>query len=139
VSAAFPLTSIRNGPISQSPGIARTRKNTAIRPPKNSRNPNRRRRRRSGSSAGNDTKLTGTRAATGSLATMIGSATGSVTGSATGSTTDSAMGSAVAAGGVGRASWTAGFVSAASDKIGAGASVGAGPPVSRASRSCSFA
>jgi len=45
-SAALPLTSIRNGPISQSAGIERTRKKTRIRPAKNSRNPNRRRRRR---------------------------------------------------------------------------------------------
>jgi hypothetical protein len=46
-SAALPLLSMRNGPTSQSAGIARTTKKTSIRLAKNSRKPNRRRRRRS--------------------------------------------------------------------------------------------
>jgi hypothetical protein len=48
-SAALPLASMRNGPTSQSAGIARTAKKTKIRLAKNSRKPNRRRRRRSDS------------------------------------------------------------------------------------------
>jgi len=48
-SAALPLASMRNGPTSQSAGMARTAKKTKIRLAKNSRKPNRRRRRRSDS------------------------------------------------------------------------------------------
>jgi len=43
----LPLVSIRNGPISQSAGMARTRKKIAINPAKNSQKPYRRRRRSS--------------------------------------------------------------------------------------------
>ena len=45
-SPALPLASIRNGPISQSAGMARTMKKTAINPAKKSRKPAFRRRRR---------------------------------------------------------------------------------------------
>jgi hypothetical protein len=45
-SAALPLASMRNGPTSQSAGIARTAKKMKIRLAKKSRKPNRRRRRR---------------------------------------------------------------------------------------------
>jgi len=58
-SAALPLASMRNGPISQSAGIARTTKKIKIRAAKKSGKPNRRRRRRSDSSRKRGGRLVG--------------------------------------------------------------------------------
>jgi len=58
------LASIRKGPISQSLGIARTRKKTTIRPAKKRRNPNFRRRRRSASPRGLGPAMIGAAATT---------------------------------------------------------------------------
>ena len=160
MSAALPLTSIRNGPISQSLGMARTRKRTGISPAKNSRNPNRRRRRRSGWAPELGVGLIGAAAATGfavtagvaaaatGFAIMAGVAaaatgfavTAGVAAAATGfaittGVAAAATGFAVTAAVAGTASWTGGFVSVRSGSIGAPTWVAAAPPVS----SCSFA
>ena len=156
MSAALPLTSIRNGPISQSLGMARTRKRTGISPAKNNRNPNRRRRRRSGWAPELGVGLIGAAAATGFAVTagvaafaitagVAAAVTGfAITAGAAAAATGfavttgvaaAATGSAVTAAVAGTASWTGGFVSVRSGSIGAPTSVAAVPPVS----SCSFA
>jgi hypothetical protein len=141
------LASIRNGPISQSPGIARTRKKTRISPAANRRNPKRRRRLRSGFSpdlgapligaAGTTAAgagLIGTAATTDSCMALIGAAASTGCGAAMiGSTCWT--GSAVTAGVVETVSDTAGFVSAGRDLIGAPNWITAAPPVS----SCNLA
>jgi len=123
-SAALPLASIRNGPISQSEGMARTTKKTKIRPAKNSRKPNRRRRRRFDSSREPGSRVNGAAVTTAPSGTKMVSAV--VTTGSTG-----------AAGGTGAASWTAGVVVTISGWIVAGGV--APPPVSLSSRACSFA
>jgi hypothetical protein len=64
-SAALPLASMRNGPISQSAGIARTRKKARISAAKKNRKPNLRRRRRSDSSSERGLWLAGAAVMTG--------------------------------------------------------------------------
>jgi len=70
-SAALPLESMRNGPISQSGGIARTTKKTRIRAAEKSRKPNRRRRRRSDSSPDPFTRLAEPAMTTGSVSMRL--------------------------------------------------------------------
>jgi hypothetical protein len=120
VSPALPLTSIRNGPISQSLGIARTRKKTTISPAKNSRNPSFRRRRRSGLPLESGARLTGAAATTGSGVLLMGAAArmGPAVGAAAAGTTAS-TGGVVTAGVVGTASSTGGFVSVRAGSTGA--------------------
>jgi hypothetical protein len=142
------MASIRNGPISQSPGIARTRRKTTINPAKNSRNPSFRRRRRLDSPPGFGASLIGAATITASGASLIGATastgSGALTGAGAGATTGSGaaligaigtVGSTTAAGGAGTASCTGGVVSVRPGSIGAPAWVAAAPPVS----SCSFA
>jgi hypothetical protein len=150
-SAALPVASMRNGPISQSAGMARTTTNIRISAAKNRRNPKRRRRRRSDSSCRPGVSLTGWAAAiTGAAfvtATTTGSALGAATttGSALGAatTTGSALGAATITGsafGIAETvSWTTSLVSVFVGWIGALGSGLALPPVSLSSRSCSFA
>jgi hypothetical protein len=71
-SAALPVASMRKGPISQSAGMARTRKKTRTSAPKNRRKPKRRRRRRAGSPSGRSALLTGVETTTGFVIAVAG-------------------------------------------------------------------
>jgi hypothetical protein len=71
-SAALPVASMRKGPISQSAGMARTRKKTRVSAAKKRRKPKRRRRRRPDSRSGRGALLTGTEATTGFAIAVAG-------------------------------------------------------------------
>ena len=138
---------MRNGPISQSAGIARTRKKTRISPAQNSRNPNRLRRRRSGSLRELGVRLNGAAATTGCAVAAV-ARTASCTGGFV----------SVGSGSIGAPAWVAAALAVSSCSltlarlIGAAAATGCavtaevagtasctGGFVSLASRSCSFA
>ncbi|MEA2635849.1 MAG: hypothetical protein QOH92_2616 [Chloroflexota bacterium] len=139
-SAALPLASMRNGPISQSAGIARTTKKTKIRAPKKSRKPKRRRRRRSRSSRKPGARPIGVATRTGSLSTRlvdIELTTGSARTRLFGVAAATGSGAGLVVAGVRRDSAGAagGTDAAAACTVGALAWAAAAPPVS----ACSFA